>query len=159
MKKFTLRENWKLRHIVDILRQRPGILIVSEKPLSFKWLQNQDSHNLGCTCEACDACEVECTHTLIFFGTNQKSTELPAKEIVPNYKGIACKTPHISHIPHITMSLTPGVVGTITIPIQQPIVVSDQKQLPFTPLERDRAYYLSQIHYSSCARTWPICGI
>jgi DNA polymerase elongation subunit (family B) len=131
--KFTLRGNWKLRSIVDMIRRRPGVLTISEKPLIFKWLQtDEDSHHPECRYEVHDTCEAKYTHPPLFFGTNKKSEPPEKKNVIPNYEELCVQNNSPTSLtPHNKSSLTPSVVTAITLPIlQQPIIISDQLQNP-----------------------------
>jgi DNA replicative helicase MCM subunit Mcm2 (Cdc46/Mcm family) len=58
--KYKLRENSKLRPILERLRNHSRVIIVSEKPIVLKWDNEHElADNKGSsTCAACDVCDV-----------------------------------------------------------------------------------------------------
>ena len=57
--KYKLRENSKLRPILERLRNHSRVIIVSEKPIVLKWdNENELADNKSGTCAACDVCDV-----------------------------------------------------------------------------------------------------
>ncbi len=56
--KHKLRENSKIRPIIERLRNHSRVIIVSEKPIVLKWDKEHElAGNNGGTCAACDICD------------------------------------------------------------------------------------------------------
>jgi len=94
--KYKLRENGKLRPILERLRNHSRVITVSEKPIVLNW-DNEDglADNKIITCAACDVCDVcdEANNTSLSKESNSNDT----------YNDIL-KNESISHASHTTHS-------------------------------------------------------
>jgi hypothetical protein len=71
--KHKLRENGKLRPILERLRNHSQIITISEKPIVLKWNDGYGlSANEGSTCDVCDACDED--HSVLSSETSNYGT-------------------------------------------------------------------------------------
>jgi hypothetical protein len=100
--KYKLRENSKLRPILERLRNHSQVIIISEKPVVLKWdNEHKLADNGGSACNICDiydACDEEDNADILSKENSSNDTNSD------NHK--AESTSHASHTTHRSNSLT-----------------------------------------------------